>query len=124
MGRGPGSPAERRAVLCPQVGSHRDISLQSLALFRLLEPRIGTARGTGWGWGCPPPLPLGAPSGLCLPLCHLCLVAEILVLGTGDRVEQLHPAVLRQMRLCGIAVEVQDTVRRDPSPWLPALSAQ
>lgn len=89
MGRGPGSPAERRAVLCPQVGSHRDISLQSLALFRLLEPRI-----------------------------------EILVLGTGDRVEQLHPAVLRQMRLCGIAVEVQDTVRRDPSPWLPALSAQ
>ena len=71
-----------------------------------------------------PPLPLGAPSGLCLPLCHLCLVAEILVLGTGDRVEQLHPAVLRQMRLCGIAVEVQDTVRRDPSPWLPALSAQ
>lgn len=56
-----------------------------------------------------PPLPLGAPSGLCLPLCHLCLVAEILVLGTGDRVEQLHPAVLRQMRLCGIAVEVQDT---------------
>uniref|UniRef100_A0A8V0Z892 NADH dehydrogenase [ubiquinone] 1 alpha subcomplex assembly factor 3 n=2 Tax=Gallus gallus TaxID=9031 RepID=A0A8V0Z892_CHICK len=46
----------------------------SLALFRLLEPRI-----------------------------------EILVLGTGDRVEQLHPAVLRQMRLCGIAVEVQDT---------------
>ena len=91
MGRGPGSPAERRAVLCPQVGSHRDISLQSLALFRLLEPRIGTARGTGWGWGCPPPPP---------------------------------PAVLRQMRLCGIAVEVQDTVRRDPSPWLPALSAQ
>lgn len=57
MGRGPGSPAERRAVLCPQVGSHRDISLQSLALFRLLEPRIGTARDTGWGWGWPPPPP-------------------------------------------------------------------
>uniref|UniRef100_A0A8C2U456 NADH dehydrogenase [ubiquinone] 1 alpha subcomplex assembly factor 3 n=1 Tax=Coturnix japonica TaxID=93934 RepID=A0A8C2U456_COTJA len=63
-----------RAILQWNVGSHRDISPQSLALFRLLEPRI-----------------------------------EILVLGTGDRVEQLHPAVLRQMRLCGIAVEVQDT---------------
>uniref|UniRef100_A0A803YFC7 NADH dehydrogenase [ubiquinone] 1 alpha subcomplex assembly factor 3 n=1 Tax=Meleagris gallopavo TaxID=9103 RepID=A0A803YFC7_MELGA len=63
-----------RAILQWNVGSHRDISLQSLALFRLLEPRI-----------------------------------EILVLGTGDRVEQLHPTVLRQMRLCGIAVEVQDT---------------
>ncbi|XP_065605497.1 NADH dehydrogenase [ubiquinone] 1 alpha subcomplex assembly factor 3 [Cyrtonyx montezumae] len=63
-----------RAILQWNVGSHRDISLQSLALFRLLEPRI-----------------------------------EILVLGTGDRVEYLHPDLLRQMRLCGIAVEVQDT---------------
>lgn len=25
--------------------------------------------------------------------------------------ERLHPAVLKQMRVCGIAVEVQDTVR-------------
>lgn len=33
------------------------------------------------------------------------------MLGTGDRVERLHPATLRQMRECGIAVEVQDTVR-------------
>ncbi|NXK55572.1 NDUF3 factor, partial [Chauna torquata] len=61
-------------ALSPQVGSYRDISLQSLSLFRLLEPRI-----------------------------------EILVLGTGDRVERLHPAVVKQMRVCGIAVEVQDT---------------
>ncbi|NXI59987.1 NDUF3 factor, partial [Chloroceryle aenea] len=34
---------------------------------------------------------------------------EILVLGTGDRVERLHPLMLKQMRKCGIAVEVQDT---------------
>uniref|UniRef100_A0A8B9CNH8 NADH dehydrogenase [ubiquinone] 1 alpha subcomplex assembly factor 3 n=1 Tax=Anser brachyrhynchus TaxID=132585 RepID=A0A8B9CNH8_9AVES len=34
---------------------------------------------------------------------------EILVLGTGDRVERLHPAVVKQMRACGIAVDVQDT---------------
>ncbi|NWY00030.1 NDUF3 factor, partial [Nothoprocta ornata] len=62
-------------ALSPQVGSHRDISSESLALFRLLEPRI-----------------------------------EILVLGTGDRVERLHPALMKHMRACGIAVEVQDTV--------------
>ncbi|NWT06831.1 NDUF3 factor, partial [Mionectes macconnelli] len=61
-------------IIYSQVGSHRDISLESLSLFRLLEPHI-----------------------------------EILVLGTGDRVERLHPAMLKQMRECGIAVEVQDT---------------
>ncbi|XP_054072459.1 NADH dehydrogenase [ubiquinone] 1 alpha subcomplex assembly factor 3 [Rissa tridactyla] len=63
-----------RAILQWNVGSYRDISRESLSLFRLLEPQI-----------------------------------EILVLGTGDRVERLHPAVLKQMRECGIAVEVQDT---------------
>ncbi|NXT60259.1 NDUF3 factor, partial [Chaetops frenatus] len=61
-------------AMSPQVGSHRDISHESLSLFRLLEPQI-----------------------------------EILVLGTGDRVERLHPATLKKMRECGIAVEVQDT---------------
>ncbi|KAL9838735.1 NADH dehydrogenase [ubiquinone] 1 alpha subcomplex assembly factor 3 isoform 3-T3 [Geothlypis trichas] len=65
-----------RSILQWNVGSHRDISLESLSLFRLLEPQI-----------------------------------EILVLGTGDRVERLHPAMMKQMRECGIAVEVQDTVR-------------
>uniref|UniRef100_A0A8C3MWH8 NADH dehydrogenase [ubiquinone] 1 alpha subcomplex assembly factor 3 n=3 Tax=Passeriformes TaxID=9126 RepID=A0A8C3MWH8_GEOPR len=63
-----------RSILQWNVGSHRDISLESLSLFRLLEPQI-----------------------------------EILVLGTGDRVERLHPAMMKQMRECGIAVEVQDT---------------
>ncbi|XP_062441611.1 NADH dehydrogenase [ubiquinone] 1 alpha subcomplex assembly factor 3 [Rhea pennata] len=63
-----------RTILQWNVGSYRDISQESLSLFRLLEPRI-----------------------------------EILVLGTGDRVERLHPAVLKRMRECGIAVEVQDT---------------
>ncbi|XP_075370654.1 NADH dehydrogenase [ubiquinone] 1 alpha subcomplex assembly factor 3 isoform X2 [Mycteria americana] len=63
-----------RAILQWNVGSYRDISYESLSLFRLLEPQI-----------------------------------EILVLGTGDRVERLHPTVLKQMRECGIAVEVQDT---------------
>lgn len=63
-----------RTILQWNVGSYRDISHESLSLFRLLEPRI-----------------------------------EILVLGTGDRVERLSPAMLKQMRECGIAVEVQDT---------------
>ncbi|XP_053932811.1 NADH dehydrogenase [ubiquinone] 1 alpha subcomplex assembly factor 3 [Cuculus canorus] len=63
-----------RAILQWNVGSYRDISHESLSLFRLLEPQI-----------------------------------EILVLGTGDRVERLHPTILKQMRECGIAVEVQDT---------------
>ncbi|NWI12187.1 NDUF3 factor, partial [Crypturellus soui] len=34
---------------------------------------------------------------------------EILVLGTGDRVERLNPDLLKHMRACGVAVEVQDT---------------
>ncbi|XP_053146724.1 NADH dehydrogenase [ubiquinone] 1 alpha subcomplex assembly factor 3 [Hemicordylus capensis] len=63
-----------RAILQWNVGTYKDITVESLALFRLLEPRI-----------------------------------EILVLGTGTRVERLDPAVLKIMRQCGIAVEVQDT---------------
>ncbi|XP_054831216.1 NADH dehydrogenase [ubiquinone] 1 alpha subcomplex assembly factor 3 [Eublepharis macularius] len=63
-----------RAILQWNVGTHKDITAESLALFRLLEPRI-----------------------------------EIVVLGTGDKVERLDPAVIKLMRQCGIAIEVQDT---------------
>ncbi|XP_008103649.1 NADH dehydrogenase [ubiquinone] 1 alpha subcomplex assembly factor 3 [Anolis carolinensis] len=63
-----------RAILQWNVGTHTDITAESLTLFRLLEPRI-----------------------------------EILVLGTGDKVQRLDPAVLKLMRQCGIAVEIQDT---------------
>uniref|UniRef100_A0A670JC61 NADH dehydrogenase [ubiquinone] 1 alpha subcomplex assembly factor 3 n=1 Tax=Podarcis muralis TaxID=64176 RepID=A0A670JC61_PODMU len=63
-----------KARLSQQVGTHKDITAESLVLFRLLEPRI-----------------------------------EILVLGTGSKVERLDPTVLKLMRQCGIAVEVQDT---------------
>lgn len=31
--------------------------------------------------------------------------------------ERLHPAMLKQMRACGIAVEVQDTVRSEQRGW-------
>lgn len=177
-----GAGGERRSgpSVSPQVGSYKDITHDSLSLFRLLEPRIGTwggggpalpqparagssavpgwrgfggrscspasscsaaaaavaqrSGGTQWWWGgtagqVSPLFGLlrraGGAVGPCrerrsgqsspsAALAHPCghiLVAEILVLGTGDRVERLHPAVLKQMRVCGIAVEVQDTVR-------------
>ncbi|XP_018431583.1 PREDICTED: NADH dehydrogenase [ubiquinone] 1 alpha subcomplex assembly factor 3 [Nanorana parkeri] len=63
-----------RAILEWRVRSYKDISYESLSLFRLLVPRI-----------------------------------EILVLGTGDRVERLDPNLLKLMRQNGVAVEVQDT---------------
>ncbi|XP_077307801.1 NADH dehydrogenase [ubiquinone] 1 alpha subcomplex assembly factor 3 [Lithobates pipiens] len=63
-----------RSILQWNVLSYRDISYESLSLFRLLVPRI-----------------------------------EILVLGTGDRVERLDPKLLKIMREHGVAVEVQDT---------------
>lgn len=37
--------------------------------------------------------------------------AEILVLGTGARLERINPSVLALLRSKGIAVEVQDTVK-------------
>ena len=37
--------------------------------------------------------------------------AEILVLGTGARLERINPSVLALLKKKGIAVEVQDTVK-------------
>ncbi|XP_059185658.1 NADH dehydrogenase [ubiquinone] 1 alpha subcomplex assembly factor 3 [Centropristis striata] len=62
------------AILQWNVGSHNDITEESVSLFHMLEPRI-----------------------------------EILVLGTGARVERLDPSVLALLKRKGIAVEVQDT---------------
>ncbi|CAJ0962358.1 unnamed protein product [Ranitomeya imitator] len=46
-----------------------------------------------------------------LSLFHLLVPKiEILVLGTGDRVQRLDPAISRFMRQKGVALEVQDTV--------------
>ncbi|KAI1890331.1 hypothetical protein AGOR_G00152630 [Albula goreensis] len=61
-------------VLQWNVGSYKDITVESMALFHMVEPRI-----------------------------------EILVLGTGARVERIDPKVLEFMRKKGIAVEVQAT---------------
>lgn len=41
----------------------------------------------------------------------LALFAEILVLGTGARLERINPSVLALLKRKGIAVEVQDTVK-------------
>ncbi|XP_040059913.1 NADH dehydrogenase [ubiquinone] 1 alpha subcomplex assembly factor 3 [Gasterosteus aculeatus] len=62
------------AILQWNVGSHEDITEESVSLFHMLEPRI-----------------------------------EILVLGTGSRVERIKPSVLALLKRKGIAVEVQDT---------------
>ncbi|KAK5872454.1 hypothetical protein PBY51_013157 [Eleginops maclovinus] len=62
------------AILQWNVGSHNDITEESVSLFHMLEPRI-----------------------------------EILVLGTGSRVERINPLVLALLKRKGIAVEVQDT---------------
>ncbi|KAJ0044229.1 hypothetical protein NL108_010880, partial [Boleophthalmus pectinirostris] len=56
------------------VGSHTDITEESVSLFHMIEPRI-----------------------------------EILVLGTGAKVERIDPAVLALLKKKGISVEVQDT---------------
>ncbi|XP_075687852.1 NADH dehydrogenase [ubiquinone] 1 alpha subcomplex assembly factor 3 [Rhinoderma darwinii] len=63
-----------RSILQWNVGTFKDISLESLSLFHLLVPKI-----------------------------------EILVLGTGNRVERLDPAIARFLRKKGMAIEVQDT---------------
>lgn len=62
------------AILQWNVGSHRDITEESVSLFHMVEPRI-----------------------------------EILVLGTGARLERIDPSVLALLKKKGIAVEVQDT---------------
>lgn len=41
----------------------------------------------------------------------LVVYAEILVLGTGTRLERINPSVLALLKSKGIAVEVQDTVK-------------
>ncbi|KAM7402128.1 hypothetical protein PAMP_017395 [Pampus punctatissimus] len=62
------------AILQWNVGSHKEITEESVSLFHMLEPRI-----------------------------------EILVLGTGARLERINPSVLALLKSKGIAVEVQDT---------------
>lgn len=41
----------------------------------------------------------------------LAICAEILVLGTGARLERINPLVLALLKEKGIAVEIQDTVQ-------------
>ncbi|XP_029948265.1 NADH dehydrogenase [ubiquinone] 1 alpha subcomplex assembly factor 3 [Salarias fasciatus] len=62
------------AILQWNVGTHEDITEESVSLFHMVEPRI-----------------------------------EILVLGTGTKLERISPAVLALLKRKSIAVEVQDT---------------
>lgn len=75
MGQGLLGPPPRRSLphsvplVSPQVGSYRDISHESLSLFRLLEPQIGTwgSRGPGLCQAAGVWLPLGASIALPQP---------------------------------------------------------
>ncbi|RLV99532.1 hypothetical protein DV515_00009804 [Chloebia gouldiae] len=94
----------RESVAVPAAGAPDRYAGRGLPPFGLLSRWLCGShrylqRGQVWAQAAPMPP--------CPPFS--CLVAEILVLGTGDRVERLHPATLKQMRECGIAVEVQDT---------------
>lgn len=42
--------------------------------------------------------------------------AEILVLGTGAKLERIDPSVLALLRKKGVAVEIQDTVNETGRP--------
>ncbi|KAG8539156.1 hypothetical protein GDO81_021336 [Engystomops pustulosus] len=85
-------------------GSHRH-SHRSLML---------RSRQRRWNWPsnrCPPVASYKDISLESLSLFHLLVPKiEILVLGTGDRVERLDPAIARFMRQKGVAMEIQDTV--------------
>lgn len=84
-----------------QVGSHQDITEESFSLFWMLEPRIGMG---AWVGLCPK-WPTSDPQHMVISP-----FLEIVVVGTGNKTERLHPQVLQAMRQRGIAVEVQDTV--------------
>uniref|UniRef100_H3DB05 NADH dehydrogenase [ubiquinone] 1 alpha subcomplex assembly factor 3 n=1 Tax=Tetraodon nigroviridis TaxID=99883 RepID=H3DB05_TETNG len=62
------------AILQWNVGTHKDITEESVSLFHMLEPKL-----------------------------------EILVLGTGAKLERINPSVLSLLKKKGIAVEIQDT---------------
>lgn len=62
------------AILQWNVGTYKDITVDSVSLFHMIEPTI-----------------------------------EILVLGTGLKLERIDPSVLALLKRKGISVEVQDT---------------
>lgn len=84
-----------------QVGTSKDITEESVSLFHMLEPRLGNN---------PPVIPV--PDHQLPAAFHSfsSVAAEILVLGTGAKLEQINPSVLALLKKKGIAVEIQDTV--------------
>ncbi|CAK6955489.1 NADH dehydrogenase 1 alpha subcomplex assembly factor 3 [Scomber japonicus] [Scomber scombrus] len=94
------------AILQWNVGSYKDITEESVSLFHMLEPRIGKNENNLWHFLLKVRLYPGA-----FNLSYFLTYAEILVLGTGARVERINPSVLALLKKKGIAVEVQDTVK-------------
>uniref|UniRef100_A0A674P843 NADH:ubiquinone oxidoreductase complex assembly factor n=1 Tax=Takifugu rubripes TaxID=31033 RepID=A0A674P843_TAKRU len=87
------------AILQWKVGTYKDITEESLSLFHMLEPKIGNKNKELPHFG-----------SFCDAHWFLFFRAEILVLGTGAKVERINPTVLAMLKKKGIAVEIQDTV--------------
>ncbi len=76
-----------------QVRTLQDVTPESFTLFHLIEPRIGQ----------------------CIYIMHMIIIlcgAELLVLGTGSRVEQVDLSIIQYLKRKGISLEVQDTVSK------------
>ncbi|KAK2509613.1 hypothetical protein MC885_002713 [Smutsia gigantea] len=97
-----------RSVVQWNVGSHQEITEESLSLFWMLEPPIGTG-GERADVLSPRATPTPASGRIWLWASCVHPSLEIVVVGTGDRTERLQARVLQAMRQRGIAVEVQDT---------------
>ncbi|XP_053724022.1 NADH dehydrogenase [ubiquinone] 1 alpha subcomplex assembly factor 3 isoform X1 [Synchiropus splendidus] len=86
------------AILQWNVGSHHDITEESVSLFHMLVPRIGDVHTSKYL------LYVGSVYNV-----FLFVATEILVMGTGAKLERIKPPVLALLKKKGIAVEVQDT---------------
>ena len=72
----------------------KEMTPESFTLFHLIQPQLGE-----WRWHC---------HTTHQPVASL--ISDLLVLGTGSKVERVDPAVMSYLQRKGISVEVQDTV--------------
>lgn len=73
-----------------------DIIADSFTLFHLIQPKIGES--------------VTDFSKSCMTAWHVPILIDLIVLGTGTRVEQLDSAILKALKRKGLNLEIQDTV--------------
>ena len=71
-----------------------DITADSFTLFHLIQPKIGESVTDFY-----------RRSYTCMPV-----LLDLIILGTGTRVEQLDPAISEALKRKGLNLEIQDTV--------------